>query len=84
MTILANILDADTLVPLGTVFAALLIVAGICWRMASVKAEYAADLRYLKQEVATTNREMGKLWGANTQLIDRVARIEGILNGGKE
>lgn len=94
MTNLASIMDANTLVPLGTVFGALLIVAGICWRMASVKAEYSADLRHLKAEMCKTNttlenftaevnREMGQLWGANTQLVGRVGKVEGRLNGRK-
>lgn len=95
MILVTSFLDAGTWVPLGS----LVIVAAVCWRMASAKAEYAADLRHLQEHVADTNvkvadtnqkldtltlavsKETGSLWEANSEMRDRMGRVEGRLNG---
>lgn len=85
MILATSFLDAGTWVPLGS----LAIVAAVCWRMATNKAEYAADLRYLQVQVGDTNRkldnlaeEMDRLWASHGDMRDRVGRIEGKMNGG--
>lgn len=88
MILTTSFLDAGTWVPLGS----LVIVAAVCWRMASAKAEYAADLRHLQQEMAGTNtkldgltvavkEETDKIWESHSKMGGRVSRIEGRLNG---
>lgn len=85
MILATSFLDAGTWVPLGS----LVIVAAVCWRLASAKAEYAADLRRLQDQVAGGNRkldalavEMDRLWASHGDMRDRMGKVEGRLNGG--
>lgn len=89
---LATVLDSGTLVTVGTAIGAMLLVAGIAWRAASMKGEFAKEVELLRNDLtnlkeavsgtlSTQGQNINTLFAKQAETNRTLGKLEGRMNG---